>query len=678
MAEVTTSKDKGYGDIFSERKESHHSKMARDFRRRFIVSSVITIPLLAMSSTIQDWLGFTIPRFSGYDLILALLATIIAVYGGWPFYVGAKKDIQRGLLGMMVLVSFAVITGYLFSLASTFLFSGVADFYWEISTLIDVLLFGHWMDMRMTQRATGAVEELVKLIPPQANKKVNGEFKEVPTSEVGVGDVLLVRPGEKVPIDGIVIEGISAVDESMITGESRPVTKNVGDEVIGGTINGNSSMQIRVEKTGEETALAQIINLIERVQGSKPETQKLADRAAHYLTIIAITVASITFIYWNFIAEVEMVFALTLAVTVTVIACPHALGLAIPTVTAISSTLAANNGMLVRNAEALEIGEKVDTIVFDKTGTLTEGKFRITEILPTDGITEEELIRLAASVESQSEHPIGLALSIEAKERDIEIDTPEAFEAIEGQGVSAKINGKMYLAGTSHFLESKGLSISEALKNRGDQLSEKGETLSYLAKENKIIGLIGFADQLKDSSIKAIQELHMMGMEVIMITGDNQITAKSIAKQAGVDDYYAEVLPEDKAIKVRELQEKGRKVAMVGDGINDAPALIQADVGVAIGAGTDVAIESADIVLVKNDPLDVSKLIRLSKATMQKMKENLVWATGYNAFALPIAAGILRPWGIILRPQWGALIMTASSIIVVLNALRLRGLNLSE
>ncbi len=678
MAEVTTSKDKGYGGIFSERKESHHSKMARDFRRRFIVSSVITIPLLAMSSTIQDWLGFTIPRFSGYDLILALLATIIAVYGGYPFYVGAKKDIQRGLLGMMVLVSFAVITGYLFSLASTFLFSGVADFYWEISTLIDVLLFGHWMDMRMTQRATGAVEELVKLIPPQANKKVNGEFKEVPTSEVGVGDVLLVRPGEKVPIDGIVVEGISAVDESMITGESRPVTKNVGAEVIGGTINGNSSMQIRVEKTGEETALAQIINLIERVQGSKPETQKLADRAAHYLTIIAITVASITFIYWNFIAEVEMVFALTLAVTVTVIACPHALGLAIPTVTAISSTLAANSGMLVRNAEALEIGEKVDTIVFDKTGTLTEGKFRITEILPTEGITEEELIRLAASVESQSEHPIGLALSIEAKERDIEIDTPEAFEAIEGQGVSAKINGKMYLAGTSHFLEGKGLSISEALKNRGDQLSEKGETLSYLAKENEIFGLVGFADQLKDSSIKAIQELHMMGMEVIMITGDNQITAKSIAKQAGVDDYYAEVLPEDKAIKVRELQEKGRKVAMVGDGINDAPALIQADVGVAIGAGTDVAIESADIVLVKNDPLDVSKLIRLSKATMQKMKENLVWATGYNAFALPIAAGILRPWGLILRPQWGALIMTASSIIVVLNALRLRGLNLSE
>jgi Cu2+-exporting ATPase len=373
-----------------------------------------------------------------------------------------------------------------------------------------------------------------------------------------------------------------------------------------------------------------------------------------------------------------MVFALTLAVTVTVIACPHALGLAIPTVTAISSTLAANNGMLVRNAEALEIGEKVDTIVFDKTGTLTEGEFRITEIIPTEGITEEELIRLAASVESQSEHPIGLALSIEAQERDIKIETSEDFEAIEGQGVSAKINGEKYLAGTSRFLDGKGLSIREALRKKGDELSEKGETLSFLAKENEIIGLIGFADRLKDSSIKAIQELHMMGMEVIMITGDNQITAQSIAKQAGIDDYYAEVLPEDKANKVRELQEKGRKVAMVGDGINDAPALIQADVGVAIGAGTDVAIESADIVLVKNDPLDISKLIRLSKATMQKMKENLVWATGYNAFALPVAAGILRPWGIILRPQWGALIMTASSIIVVLNALRLRGLNLNE
>ncbi|MBD3205961.1 heavy metal translocating P-type ATPase [Candidatus Bathyarchaeota archaeon] len=652
--------------------------MARDFKKRFIVSTIVTIPLLAMSSTIQDWLGFTIPRFSGYDLILASLATLITVYGGWPFFKGARKDIQKGLLGMMVLVSFAVITGYLFSLASTFIFTGVADFYWEIGTLIDVLLFGHWMDMRMTQRATGAVEELVKLIPPTANKKFDGEFKEVRTSEVGVGDILLVRPGEKIPIDGMIVEGGSAVDESMITGESKPVTKKKGDEVIGGTINGNSSMQIRVEKTGKDTALAQIIDLVERVQESKPDTQKLADRAAHYLTIIAITVATITFIYWNYVAASEMVFALTLAVTVTVIACPHALGLAIPTVTAISSTLAANNGMLVQNAEALEIGEKVNTIVFDKTGTLTEGKFRVTEVHLAAELTEEELIRIAASIESQSEHPIGLALKIEAEERGIEITSPDYFEAIEGQGISAKMDGDKYLAGTSKFIISRGLEIDQSLNEKADELSEAGQTLSFLTRENSLIGLIGFADQLKSSSIMAVRELQRMSMQVIMITGDNQKTAKAIAEQAGVDEYYAEVLPKDKADKVRELQDRELKVAMVGDGINDAPALIQADIGIAIGAGTDVAIESADIVLVKNDPQDVSKLIRLSKATMQKMKENLAWATGYNAFTIPIAAGILRPWGITLRPQWGALIMTASSIIVVLNALRLRGLNLSS
>jgi Cu2+-exporting ATPase len=669
---------KGYGDIFSDKKESHHSKMARDFKKRFIVSTIVTIPLLAMSSTIQDWLGFTIPRFSGYDLILASLATLITVYGGWPFFKGARKDIQKGLLGMMVLVSFAVITGYLFSLASTFIFTGVADFYWEIGTLIDVLLFGHWMDMRMTQRATGAVEELVKLIPPTANKKFDGEFKEVRTSEVGVGDILLVRPGEKIPIDGMIVEGGSAVDESMITGESKPVTKKKGDEVIGGTINGNSSMQIRVEKTGKDTALAQIIDLVERVQESKPDTQKLADRAAHYLTIIAITVATITFIYWNYVAASEMVFALTLAVTVTVIACPHALGLAIPTVTAISSTLAANNGMLVQNAEALEIGEKVNTIVFDKTGTLTEGKFRVTEVHLAAELTEEELIRIAASIESQSEHPIGLALKIEAEERGIEITSPDYFEAIEGQGISAKMDGDKYLAGTSKFIISRGLEIDQSLNEKADELSEAGQTLSFLTRENSLIGLIGFADQLKSSSIMAVRELQRMSMQVIMITGDNQKTAKAIAEQAGVDEYYAEVLPKDKADKVRELQDRELKVAMVGDGINDAPALIQADIGIAIGAGTDVAIESADIVLVKNDPQDVSKLIRLSKATMQKMKENLAWATGYNAFTIPIAAGILRPWGITLRPQWGALIMTTSSIIVVLNALRLRGLNLSS
>jgi Cu2+-exporting ATPase len=577
---------------------------------------------------------------------------------------------------MMVLVSIAVTTGYFFSIAATFLFTGVPDFYWEISTLVVFLLFGHWMEMRMTRRATGALQGLVKLIPPTANRKTDGEFQEVPTSEVAKDDVLLIRPGEKVPIDGEILEGSSAVDESMITGESRPVSKQVGDEVIGGTINGNGSLQIRVHKTGKETALAQIIELMKEVQESKPDTQKLADRAAHYLTIAAITVALITFIYWNYIAAAELVFALTLAVTVTVIACPHALGLAIPTVTAISSTLAANNGMLVRNAEALEVGERVDTIVFDKTGTLTEGKFRVTEVYTSGSASETEVIRLAASLESQSEHPVGLALFNEAKERSLDLFEPSSFEAIGGHGVRGEVDGLELLAGTRRLMDMEDVKYSRDLVEKADRLSEEGKTLSFLARDGEVIGLIGFADELKESAVEAIEELHAMGKDVIMITGDNERTAGAIAAQAGIDDFLAEVLPEDKANEVRKLQEEGRRVAMVGDGINDAPALIQADVGIAIGAGTDVAIESADIVLVKSDPRDVSRLIRLSMATMRKMKENLAWATGYNIVAIPVAAGILTPWGITLRPEWGALIMTASSIIVVLNALRLRGVSL--
>jgi Cu2+-exporting ATPase len=669
---------KGYGGLERVGSGDHHAHMAQDFKRRFFVSLVLSVPILLLSPTIQDWFGFSLAKFPGYDLTLSILASAVALYGGWPFFKGAWKDLQRGLLGMMVLVSIAVTTGYFFSIAATFFFTGVPDFYWEISTLVVFLLFGHWMEMRMTRRATGALQELVKLIPPTAYRKTDGEFQEVPTSEVAKGDILLIRPGEKVPIDGEIIEGGSAVDESMITGESRPVSKQVGDEVIGGTINGNGSLQIRVDKTGGETALVQIIELMKKVQESKPETQKLADKAAHYLTLVAITVALITFIYWNYFAAAELVFALTLSVTVTVIACPHALGLAIPTVTAIASTLAANNGMLVRNAEALEVGERVDTIVFDKTGTLTEGKFQVTDIYSIDSVSELEVLSLAASLESRSEHPVGLALFNEAKERSIDLVEPVSFEAIGGHGVRGKVEGLDLLAGTQRLMDMNDVEYSQDLVDRADRLSDEGKTLSFLAREGKVIGLIGFADKIKESTVEAVNELHAMGKEVIMITGDNERTARAIASQAGIDDFLAEVLPEDKANEVRKLQDGGRKVAMVGDGINDAPALIQADVGIAIGAGTDVAIESADIVLVKSDPMDVSRLIRLSVATMRKMKENLAWATGYNVIAIPVAAGVLTPWGVTLRPEWGALIMTASSIIVVLNALRLRGVRLSS
>ena len=656
----------------------HHAHTAQGFKRRFFVSLAISVPILLMSPTIQSWFGFTTPRFPGYDLVLFALASAVAFYGGWPFYEGARRDLEKGMLGMMVLVSLAVSVGYVFSVAATFFFTGVGDFYWEISTLVVFLLFGHWMEMRMTSRATGALQELVKLIPPTANVQRDGGFIEVLTSEVGVGDVLLIRPGEKVPIDGVIIEGGSALDESMITGESRPVSKEVGDEAIGGTINGMGSLKIRVEKTGEETALAQIIQLVREVQESKPPTQKLADRAAHYLTITAITVGLASFVYWNYFTGMGIVFALTTAVTVIVIACPHALGLAIPTVTAISSTLAAKNGMLVRNAEALEVGEKVDTIVFDKTGTLTQGLFKVTDTVTTGSLTEGELLRYSASLESLSEHPIGQALQRAAKDGGIPLTEPTGFEAVAGHGVKGSVDGRQVTAGTLRLMDMEGKRYGKALQKQADRLYDEGKTLSFIALDDEVVGVIGFADTLKESSVKAIQDLHGMGKQVIMITGDNRRTAESIAKEARVDRYLAEVLPEDKANEIKKLQLEGRKVAMVGDGINDAPALIQADVGIAVGAGTDVAIESADIVLIRNEPSDVASLIRLSKATMRKMKENLAWATGYNTLAIPIAAGVLYPWGISLRPEWGALLMTASSIIVVLNALTLRNVNLKD
>ena len=656
----------------------HHEHMAQDFKRRFFVSLAISVPILLMSPTIQSWFGFTTPRFPGYDLVLFALASAVAFYGGWPFYEGARRDLEKGMLGMMVLVSLAVSVGYVFSVAATFFFTGVGDFYWEISTLVVFLLFGHWMEMRMTSRATGALQELVKLIPPTANVQRDGGFIEVLTSEVRVGDVLLIRPGEKVPIDGVIIEGGSALDESMITGESRPVSKEVGDEAIGGTINGMGSLKIRVEKTGEETALAQIIQLVREVQESKPPTQKLADRAAHYLTITAITVGLASFVYWNYFTGMGVVFALNTAVTVIVIACPHALGLAIPTVTAISSTLAAKNGILVRNAEALEVGEKVDTIVFDKTGTLTQGLFKVTDTVTTGTLTEVELLRYSASLESLSEHPIGQALQRAAKDGGVSLQEPTGFEAVAGHGVKGSIEGRQVTAGTLRLMDMEGKRYGKALQEQADRLYDEGKTLSFVALDDEVVGVIGFADTLKESSVKAIQDLHGMGKQVIMITGDNRRTAESVAKEARVDRYLAEVLPEDKANEIKKLQLEGRKVAMVGDGINDAPALIQADVGIAVGAGTDVAIESADIVLIRNEPSDVASLIRLSKATMRKMKENLAWATGYNALAIPIAAGVLYPWGISLRPEWGALLMTASSIIVVLNALTLRNVNLKD
>ena len=656
----------------------HHAMMEQDFRRRFWAVLTLTVPVLLLSPTIQRWFGYTL-TFPGARYALFALATAITLYGTWPFYKNARKALRSGLLDMSVLVSTAVSVGYLFSVGATFLFTAV-DFYWEISTLVVVLLLGHWMEMRAVRGTAGALRELVRLIPPTANRVLDGQVEEVPTSEVQVGDILLVRPGEKVPIDGEVIEGRSSVNEAMITGESKPVSKEPGDAVIGGTLNGEGALRIRVTRTGEETALAQIINLVKEAQASKPPIQRLADRAAHWLTIIAITVGLATFMFWFFLAGRSLVFALTLAVTVLVIACPHALGLAIPVVTTISTTLGARNGMLIRNAKAAETARRLDVVIFDKTGTLTKGEFGITDVVPlTSNPPQEErsegLLRLAAAVEVNSEHTIAQGIVRSVEQRGITLPQARDFRAIPGKGAEAVVEETKLAIGNRALMADLGLEVPD--DPRLVDLAQQGKTVVYVAADGVLAGAIALADLIRDESRGAVQALKEKGIQVAMLTGDSRPVAEWVARELGLDIVFAEVQPGQKADQVKSLQAQGKVVAMVGDGINDAPALVQADVGIAIGAGTDVAIESADVVLVKNDPRDVVRLIRLSQATMSKMRQNLAWATAYNVIAIPAAAGLFQPWGITLRPEWGALIMAASTIIVAFNALLLRRVDLN-
>ena len=652
----------------------HHAMMEADFRRRFWVVLALTIPVLLLSPTIQEWFGFTL-TFPGARYVLFALATAITFYGTWPFYKNARKALKSGVLDMSVLVSLAVSAGYLFSVGATFIFTAV-DFYWEISTLVAVLLLGHWLEMRAVRGTAGALRELVKLIPPTANRVVDDRVEEVPTSEVQVDDLLLVRPGEKVPIDGQVMEGQSSVNEAMITGESKPVLKGPGDPVVGGTLNGEGALRVRVTRTGEETALAQIIALVKEAQASKPPVQRLADRAAHWLTIIAVVVGLGAFFFWFLLAGKSLVFALTLAVTVLVIACPHALGLAIPVVTTISTTLGARNGMLIRNAGATETARRLDAVIFDKTGTLTRGEFGVTDVVPLADWDEGTLLARVAAAEVNSEHVIAQGIVRSAEERGLSLPQTADFKAIPGKGAEATVEGVKLAVGNPALMADLGLSVPD--DPRLAEIARQGKTVVYAAADRRLVGAIGLADLIREESREAVRALKGMGLEVAMLTGDSQAVADWVAGELELDVVFAEVRPEQKADKVKSLQAQGKAVAMVGDGINDAPALVQADVGIAIGAGTDVAIESADVVLVKNDPRDVVRLIRLSQATMRKMRQNLVWATAYNLIAIPAAAGVLQPWGITLRPEWGALIMSASTVIVAFNALLLRGVDLSR
>jgi Cu2+-exporting ATPase len=646
----------------------HHARMEVDMRNRFLVVLVLTVPVLILSPTIQAWTGLQLPAFVGAELVLFSLATIIVIYGAWPFYRGAYKSLRNRKAGMDVLVSIAVVTGYLYSVGSTFFFVA-PDFYWEMSTLVLFLLFGHWMEMRSIRGATGALRELVKLIPPTANRlREDGTVFEVPTRALQIGDTVLVRPGEKVPIDGVVLTGDTSLNEAMVTGESKPVPKAEGDQVLGGTVNGEGAIRVRVAKTGQDTALAQIIDLVRRAQQTKPPVQKLADRAATYLTLIAITAAAATFGYWYGLAHAESLFALTLAITVLVISCPHALGLAIPTVTMISTTMGAQRGLLIRNAEGLEVAKDIDVVILDKTGTLTRGAFGVTEVVAHGNPGGDELLGLAAAVEQNSEHVIARAIVSHAQERGIPLPKVTGFRAIPGKGATAQMNGQAIHLGNRALVLDQGLEPP----TEADKLAAQGKTVVHVVINDEVAGVIGLADMIREESKEAVSGLRAMGIKVAMLTGDNQATAAFVAAELGLDTFFAEVLPEDKSKAVAQLQAEGQTVAMVGDGVNDAPALVQADVGIAIGAGTDVAMESADIVLVKNDPRDVVRLIRLSRLTGQKMRQNLVWATGYNAVALPLAAGVGASAGIILRPEWGALFMAASSIIVVVNALLMR------
>ncbi len=649
-------------------RKHNHAMHMEEMKRKAIVSTVLTIPIVLYSKSIQELLHFSMPEFPGSDWITPVLSTIVFFYGGVFFLKGMVEELRLKKPGMMTLIGIAIGVAFIYSL-STLLLGGMA-FFWELATLIVVMLWGHWIEMRSVLGASRAVEELAKLMPTKANLLKDGEIVEVHVSELKPGDIVLVKPGEKIPVDGIVIEGLTHMNEAMLTGESKPVPKGVGDRVIGGAINMEGSIKVKVEKTGEETYLSQVLKLVKEAQESKTKLQDVADRVAFYLTVVAIGVGGLAFLVWLYLKG-DLQFAVERAVTVMVIACPHALGLAIPLVVAISTSYSAKNGILVRNRLALETMKYVDTVVFDKTGTLTEGKFGVSEVVAV-GISEKELLRLTAGVEERSEHVIARAIVEEAREKGVSFPEVKNFRAIPGKGVVAEAEGKEVAVGTSLLMEELKAEKETKILNRVKEFESYGKTVVLVAINRKLTGAIALSDKIRRESYEAVSELKRLGKRVVMITGDSEEVASYVARELGIDEFFARVLPHQKAQKVKELQSKGRKVAMVGDGINDAPALAQADVGIAIGSGTDVAIESAGIILVKDDPRDVVRVVRLSSITVRKMFQNLFWATSYNLFAIPLAAGIGYRWGILLPPAVGALLMSLSTLIVSVNALLMR------
>lgn len=639
----------------------HEGHVTQDFKRRFIISLILTIPILALSPFIQELFRFKF-EFPGSIYALFLLSTFVYFYGGYPFLKGFLNEIRDNNIGMMTLIATAISAAYFYSSAVAFGLRGEV-FFWELATLIDIMLLGHWIEMRSVLGASRALEELVKIMPSEAHLLKDGQTMDVKVEELLPGDLVLVKPGEKIPVDGAVIEGKTSVNESMLTGESKPVTKKAEDNVIGGSINGEGSISVEVRKIGSETYLNQVIELVRQAQESKSKTQDLADYAARLLTIISLSVGAITLATWLYFGK-DSSFAVERAVTVMVISCPHALGLAVPLVVAVSTSLGAKSGLLIRNRQAFESARDLQAVVFDKTGTLTEGRFGVTDVVTLSEMDEKEILRFTASLEASSEHPIAAGIVNDSSEKGIELVHVHEFKAIPGKGVEGLIQEKRWSVVSPGYLRESKIELKD---ERVEKLEQQGKTVVFLLEEDRPIGAIALADIIRKESREAIEKLKAMGIKCMMLTGDNRFVAKWVAEELGLDDFFAEVLPHEKAEAIKKVQ-KEYIVAMVGDGVNDAPALVQADVGIAIGAGTDVAVESADIVLVRNDPRDVVNIVGLSRKTYTKMFQNLVWATGYNAFAIPLAAGVLYGYGILLSPAIGAIFMSASTVIVAVNA----------
>lgn len=656
----------GHGSIPSK----HVGHSLSMFARKFWISLVLTIPVVLYSELPQRLLDWQAPDFSGSQYLSLAFGSIVFFYGGWVFLQGAWRELRARLPGMMTLIGIATSAAYLFSVFETFRGSPHTLF-WELTTLITIMLLGHYLEMRAVQGAQGALSELAKLLPDEVEVIRGSKTEIIPVSELKEGDLVLVKPGGKIPADGEVKEGNSEVNESLVTGESRPVNKNAGDKVIAGTINGDGSLTIQVSQIGEKTFLAGVMKLVAEAQASKSRLQILSDRAAFYLTIIALVTGAITFVAW-LLAGKGAITATERLVAVLVIACPHALGLAVPLVASISTTMAARRGLLVKQRLALEAAKNIDIVLFDKTGTLTRGEFGVDMVVSEPGHSDEQVLQYAASVNAHSEHPLAKAMVGEVKARNMQLYEAKDFQRLPGKGAKANINNQTLAVGSPALLEEMKLKVSFESAGRIATLAKQGKTVIYVIVNQKLIGAIALADVIREESREAIKTLTSLGLKSALITGDSEDVASWVATELGIDEYFARVLPEQKAEKVKILQNRGLKVAMVGDGVNDAPALTQADLGIAIGAGTNVAIESAGIILVKNDPRDIVKIIRLSKLTYQKMIQNLFWATGYNAVALPLAAGVLASKGIILQPALAALFMSLSTVIVAVNAVLLR------